>query len=420
MATSSATPATVNSTLPALRGPAPVPVQEPGRSVGAPGEVPGPTGWAIRCVLSVGAATVLLALALPRVAGADWASIGSALTHVGPAGLVLLAAVWLLGLWVHTPALAAAMPGLTHHRALQLNLTGSFVSNLLPLGGAAGTVANWSMARSWGFTSAAFARWAILTNVADTAVKLVTPALALTWLAVVGGEVTGSVSGAAYLGLGLLTAFCCGAWLLGRDDRPARAMGHLADRVCARVGRVPEVPWATRAVGVRHDCASLVGSGWARMVGAKLGYAALQAVLLWLALRLLGVGVAPEVVLAAYAAERILSMVVITPSAAGFVEAGMAGTLVALHTPAAAAAAGVLLYRAFVVGMEIPVGGLWLALWAARRRSAHEDAAPRSRRANQLASPAAAKVMRTPSTTTTLTSPRVAGFARSSTTAAES
>lgn len=326
---------------------------------------PGPA--LLKLAVSVGAATALLVILVPRVTGADWASVGTTLARVGPGGLALLGAVWLLGLWVHTPALTAAMPGLTHRRALQLNLTGSFVSNLLPLGGAAGTVANWSMARSWGFSATSFTRWAILTNIADTAVKLVMPALAVTWLALAGVEAGGSVSGAAYLGLGALTVLVVGAWLLGRSDGPARVLGSVGDRLCTRLRRVPAVPWTDRAVTVRRECAQLVRSGWGGLAGGKLGYAALQVLLLWLALRLLGGAVAPAVVLAAYAVERVLSMAVITPSATGIVEAGMAGTLVALHTPGAVAVAGVLLYRAFVVGMEIPVGGLWLAWWAGRR-----------------------------------------------------
>ena len=73
---------------------------------------------------------------------------------LSPWQVALLAGVWLAGLWVHTLALTAAMPGLSSRRALFLNLTGSSVSNLLPLGGAAGTVVNYSMSRSWGFTRA--------------------------------------------------------------------------------------------------------------------------------------------------------------------------------------------------------------------------------------------------------------------------
>ena len=100
--------------------------------------------------LAGGAAVALVALALPRVTGARWHDIEGALSRPTPAQLAVLGVLWLVGLCVHTPALTAALPGLSHRRALLLNLSGSFVSNLLPLGGAAGTVVNWRMARTWG------------------------------------------------------------------------------------------------------------------------------------------------------------------------------------------------------------------------------------------------------------------------------
>src|SRR6476661_2824165 len=216
-------------------------------------------GRAARLLVSGALATGILALALPRVAGAQWDAIAHALASLSVAHLLLLTVVWLAGLWVHTPALTAALPGLSHRRALLLNLTGSFVSNLLPLGGAAGTVANWRMARSWGFASPAFARWAILTNLFDTALKLILPGAALVWLAAAGREVTGAVSVAAYAGLALLTLVVVAVWLLARDDRAVRWVGRIADRVSARVrvGRPPAEGYAARAAAFRRDSAAL-------------------------------------------------------------------------------------------------------------------------------------------------------------------
>ena len=161
----------------------------------------------------------ILAVALPRVLGTEWSQIATALGRLSVAQVALLAVVWLAGLWAQTPALTAAMPGLSHRRALQLNLTGSFVSNLMPLGGAAATLANWRMARSWGFSTTVFSRWAVLTNLIDTLLKFVLPGLALVWLAVAGVEIQGSVSTAAYVGLGLLTGSVLLVWLVARDDR---------------------------------------------------------------------------------------------------------------------------------------------------------------------------------------------------------
>lgn len=335
----------------------------------APGGVRG-GGRAARLLLSGALATGILALALPKVAGAQWDDIARALASLSLAHLVLLTVVWLAGLWVHTPALTAALPGLSHRRALLLNLTGSFVSNLLPLGGAVGTVANWRMARSWGFAAPAFARWALVTNLFDTALKLALPGVALLWLAAAGVETGGTVGTAAWVGLGLLTAVVVAAWVVVRDDRAVTWLGRCADRCCARlrVGRPPAEGYAARAAAFRRDSAALVASGWWRMVAGKVGYAVLQGCLLWLSLRVLGTWVSPAVVLAAFAVERILSMVVITPGATGVVEVGMTGVLVALRVDPTSAAAGVLLYRAFTFGMEIPVGGLSMLAWSMRGR----------------------------------------------------
>jgi putative heme transporter len=327
---------------------------------------------AAKLLASGGLAAGILALALPRVAGAEWSQIAAALGGLGLAQLALLTVVWLAGLWAQTPALTAAMPGLSHRRALLLNLTGSFVSNLLPLGGAAGTVANWRMARSWGFTTAAFSRWAVLTNLVDTLLKLVLPGVALLWLAAAGVETRGSVGTAAYVGLGLLTAAVLAVWLVARDDRAVNWLGRVADRAAGRVRfvRPPAGGYAAQAASFRSDSAALVASRWGSMLGGKLAYSGLQAVLLWMCLRMTGVSVHPAVVAAAFAVERILTMVALTPGATGFVELGMAGVLVAFHVEPATAAAGVLLYRAFIFGAEIPVGGLSMLAWSLRRRPA--------------------------------------------------
>ncbi len=314
-------------------------------------------------------ATGFVAVALPKVAGAEWSAIARALGGLSLAQLVLLTVVWLSGLWAHTPALTAALPGLSHRRALLLNLTGSFVSNLLPLGGAAGTVANWKMARSWGFSSPAFARWALLTNLFDTALKLVLPAVALLWLAAAGVEAGGTLNGAAYVGLGLLTFVALVVWLLARDDRAVRTVGAWGDVLCSHGRRLhpPAEGYAARAAAFRRESRALVADGWARMVFGKVAYASLQAALLWLSLRMLGVTPSPAVVLAAFAVERVLSLVVLTPGATGVVEVGMTGALAALQVDSTVAAAGVLLYRAFTFGMEIPVGGLSMLAWSVRR-----------------------------------------------------
>src|ERR1700709_1646038 len=82
--------------------------------------------------------------------------------------------------------LTAAMPRLTHRRALALSLTGSAVSNLVPMGGALGIGLNYWMSRSWGFTKPAFTLYTFVTNLWDVMAKLSLPALALGALLLTG------------------------------------------------------------------------------------------------------------------------------------------------------------------------------------------------------------------------------------------
>ncbi|MDF8266044.1 lysylphosphatidylglycerol synthase domain-containing protein [Luteipulveratus flavus] len=324
---------------------------------------------ALKAGLGVGLTAALLAWALPRAVGASWSEIGSTVAAVRPWQLGVLAALWLLGLAVHTLALSAALPGLSHRRSFLLNITGSFVSNLLPLGGAAGTVANYSMARRWGFGRVEFARWALVTNVWDTLVKLALPAVAVGWLAAAahGSDTLRAVALVSALGLALTAALVVA---LFRSDRLARGLGRTAGRAARRLRRpVEPSDWGAGAVEMRRDTAGLVATGWFRLTVGKLAYAAMQAVLLWTCLEVVGLSVHPAIVFAAYAVQNVLTLLVLTPGAAGFVEVGMAGVLVAMGAPAAGAAAAILLYRGFVFLMEIPVGGALLASWLAVSRT---------------------------------------------------
>ena len=131
----------------------------------------------------------------------------------------------------------------------------------------------------------------------------------------------------------------------------------------------------------RDRVVTVIGRRWPQLSLGMLGYGVLQAVLLWACLRAVGGPLSLTVVLAAFAVDRIMSMVVLTPGGTGFAEAGAAGALVALGGAPAAMAAGVLLYRGFIFALEIPVGGVWLGgwLWVHRRRLRLAEAASRRR-----------------------------------------
>lgn len=343
-------------------------------------------------VASLALGVALLVWGVPLVAGADWSAIGAAFSELTAWQVLALAGVWQLGLWVHTIALCAALPGLSSPRAWFLNQTGSAVSNVLPLGGAAGTAVNYSTCRVWGFSTPAFLRWAIVTNIWDTLGKLVVPGLAVLWLVVSGTsspEVLVSAAVAGVVALVLLAAFTW--WLLHRDVG-ARVIGRLLDGLVRglRVRRLRDHHLAVDAVRFRQGVSDLVASAWGRLTVGKAAYALSQAFLLWLCVTWLGGQASPAVVFAAFAAERVLSMAVITPGATGLVEMGMTGTLVAFGVDPATAAASVLLYRAFIIGLEIPVGGtalLWWLIRTRRTRRTRRSGQPREAAADPEVSP---------------------------------
>lgn len=318
--------------------------------------------------MALGAA--LLIWGLPLVAGADWSAIGAVFSQLTRWQVVGLALVWQFGLWVHTIALCAALPGLSSPRAWFLNQTGSAVSNLLPLGGAAGTALNYSTCRVWGFSTPAFLRWAIVTNIWDTLGKLVVPAVAVLWLVASDTASPETLVSAALVGavvLGLLVAF---TWFMLHRDVGMKVVGRGLDSLVRslRLRRLMDQHFAADAGSFRRDLADLVAHAWGRLTVGKAAYALSQAGLLWLCVLWLGGAASPAVVFAAFAAERVLSMAVVTPGATGVVEVGMTGTLVWFGVDPATAAASVLLYRAFIIGLEIPFGGTALLWWLIRTR----------------------------------------------------
>ena len=255
----------------------------------------------------------------------------AALTSVPVLELGGLALLWLAGLYAHTFTLTAALPRLTHRRALALSLTGSAISNVLPFGGAAGIALNYRMTRTWGFDRPAFAAYTVVTNVWDVLVKLCLPALALAGLVLSGQATAGRLVAEATLATGLLAMVALVGAVVLASDRAAVAVGAWVDRVLAgllrvvRVGR--EVRVGAALLRVRAECRSLVRTGWPRLTTGIVTYTASLAVLLWGCLHVTGAGLPLAVVFAGFALERVLTLAGITPGGAGVVEVGLSGLL---------------------------------------------------------------------------------------------
>jgi uncharacterized protein (TIRG00374 family) len=329
-------------------------------------------GGLLRLAGAVAVAVSGFVWVLPRVTGAAWSGIGSVLAGVRPSELALLTALWAAGLLAYSFVLTGALPGLTRVRALTLNLTGSAVSNVAPMGGAFGVAANLMMVRAWRFRPSAFAAYTVVTNLWDVLGKLVLLLVALA-VAVTGGTVAGSMVQAVALTTSLALLALLGLIVVVlRSERVARGVGRVGVVVLQRVapGRAADraQDLESALLDTRTRVRVLVERAWPQLTTGTVGYLSLQGVLLWACLHVVGAAPSFSVVVAGFAVERLLSLAVITPGGAGLAEAGSAGVLVALGVDPVLAAAGIVLYRAFTFLLEIPVGGLWLGGWVVARR----------------------------------------------------
>lgn len=330
-------------------------------------------GW--RLPKGIAAVVVVVAtfwVVLPLLAGAPWSLVAAAVRSVPYLDLALLGALWIAGLGLHTFTLTAALPRLTHRRAMTLSLTGSAIANLLPLGGAAGVAMNFKMARSWGFSRSAIATYTVVTNVWDVLAKLCVPAVALGWLLISGWTVSKSLLatavGASVLLLVLSGVIC--AVLV--SPRIARWVGAGLDWVVSALspfmGSASLAQPGSVVVRLQGDCAALIGRAWPRLTAGIVTYNVSLCLLLWGCMHVTDAHLAVPAVVAGFAVERLLTLTGVTPGGAGVVEVGLSGLLVLFGGAPLPVVAGVLLYRLFTFGLEIPVGGLGLVGWLISQR----------------------------------------------------
>jgi glycosyltransferase involved in cell wall biosynthesis/uncharacterized membrane protein YbhN (UPF0104 family) len=325
-------------------------------------------GWRrLRFFTSWLLALTLLAVGLPRSIDVSWHGVLPVLQGLHWPAFLGLVVLWLLGLSVHSFVLTAAAPGLTHRRALTLNMTGSAVANVVPLGGAAGVELNRRMMRAWGIDTRAFTGYTFLTNVWDLGSKLLLPIVAVIVLTRAGETVTPQLQTTSLLAgtaFGGLTAF---ATVLLLSPRGTRMLGHTLEltlRSALRlIGRDRPLGLADTLAEIRRECVELVAAGWLRMTAGIAGYVALQWVLLGLCLHLTGAGNSWPEVLAGFAIERLFTIVPLTPGGVGVADLGLVAVLLTLGGDPAGVAAAVVLYRLFIFAVEIPIGGGVLGIW---------------------------------------------------------
>jgi uncharacterized membrane protein YbhN (UPF0104 family) len=320
--------------------------------------------------LSLLAAAALVA-AFPYIVGVDWTHVGHVLGGLDVGTLVWLSTLWLAGLWAYTYVLTASLPTLTHPRAFMLNAIGSAVSNLLPLGGAAGVAVTYGMCRGWGHRPYAIMVSTLVTAVWNVLARLLLPAVGIAALLLTGEVPDRRLAATAATACAGLLAVASLVVLALRFELAAKRLQDLLLRLADRLPGGRPGAAVRRVAGalvrVRHATIDVLRTGWPRLTLGMGAYLALQAGLLMACLGAAGSGLGVAETVAAFALNRVLTMAVVTPSGAGISETGTAALLVHFGTPAAPAAAAVVLYMFFTYAAEIPLGGLAAGVWTLTR-----------------------------------------------------
>jgi putative heme transporter len=317
-------------------------------------------------------ASAAIVFVLPKLVGSTWTDIVARIATIGLGTVMSIVGLWIAGLIVYTIAMTSSMPGLSHRRAMALNLAGSSASNLLPFGGVVGAGLNAAMVRSWRLSVRQFVSSTAVLNLVNLVTKLLLPVIAgialgsqraaSPWL-VHTAYISSAVAAAVVLAL--IAALISRAW--------AKRMDALVRTVARRMGRrgarflVPAPNGSGPVATMQAQVRLTFRFKWVGLTAGMVGYVLLQWALFALCLHATGVGANPAAVFAAFAVERALTLAVVTPSGTGIAEAATTGLLVALGFDPAASAAGVVLYRLFVYLAEIPVGAVVVGAWASRR-----------------------------------------------------
>ncbi len=327
----------------------------------------------LKVTLGLGLAVVLLGWGLPYFAKTSWSEVLDVLGTVPWWKALLFTGIVVFGLYCYTFVMTGAMPGLSHTRALILNVCGSSVSNLLPGGGAVGLAATYSIAKSWGFSAAAVTTMAVVTGVWNVLARAALPLIAIIGLSWGATELPRSMRDAAFAAI-VTGVVVMGLFVLAiGTDRGARALGRGLDRAVRVVRRGHADTLETGLTGMRTRTAETVRTGWLPMSLGMVGFFGLYYVLFLLCMATTGIELPFGELFAAYAIGRLLTAIGVTPGGLGVTESGTAAALVAWGADPAAAMAGVVLFSIFTHLLEVPLGALGWIAWALMPRAGAEE-----------------------------------------------
>ena len=244
-------------------------------------------------------------------------------------------------------------------------LAGNAFSRVVPAGAAAGVALQFSMLATAGIDTTTAASSLTVVSLLTTASVFALPIFTLPTI-LAGAPVPRSLMASAWLGLLLFAVLAGVGVLFAATDRPLCWMAEMGQRLRNRIlrKRPPMSGLPERLLEERNLVRSTLDSRKGHAILATSGRVLFDYLSLVACLAAIGGTVSPSLLLLAYVAASVLTMIPITPGGLGFVEAGLTGTLVLAGVSPGDALLATALYRMASFWLPMPAG---LAAWIAFR-----------------------------------------------------
>jgi len=213
------------------------------------------------------------------------------------------------------------------------------------------------MLRDGGLDAAVIGTGLGVASALATAVLAALPLLAIPPI-LAGVPVHEDLVDAVWIGSALFGVIFAGGAVALFLDGPVLIAGRVVRWVGRRLrrSRPPAADLPGVLLAKRNEVRQFLGKLWRRALLATAGKVGFDYLALVSAVAAVGVRARPSLILLAFVAAGILSMIPITPGGLGFVEAGLTATLVLAGVPSAQAFLATLAYRLFSYWLPLPAG----------------------------------------------------------------
>jgi len=258
------------------------------------------------------------------------------------------------------------LPKVSWFVAATAQLTSNSISRVVPGGGgaAAGGATLYRMLAVSGTPPMEAAGALATTSVLSTAALAAIPVVGIT-IALFGAPIPEGLAPIATASAVLCVLLLGAGAVALRRTRPLLIFGEVLDRVLRTAGRIFRKNWSVSPATLiteRDRLSEVLGERWGQATAASALNWTFDYLVLVFALYAVDAEPRLSLVMVAYAAGAVLSMISLTPGGFGFVELGLLEVLTLSGIPADRAAIAILAYRGLSLWLPIASGFFaWLA-----------------------------------------------------------